>query len=69
MTIITCPIEGTYLVQPDGPIPVGQTASSASVVVHKYDFGWVCNECLPTINTTRTFCLHVRKVQESINAR
>ena len=35
MTIITCPIEGTYLVQPDGPIPVGQTASSASVVVHK----------------------------------
>jgi hypothetical protein len=46
MTVVRCPVPGTYLVRNETePLPVGQTESSFSVVVHRYRFGWVCERC------------------------
>jgi hypothetical protein len=46
MTVVRCPVPGTYLVREEvEPIPFGQTESSYSVIVHCYQFGWVCEKC------------------------
>ena len=61
MTVVRCPVPGTYLVRNETePIPFGQTESSFSVVVHRYRFGWVCQGCGSAIGTTRPECEHVK---------
>ena len=61
MTAVRCPVPGTYLVRDETePIPVGQTESSFSVVVHRYRFGWVCGECGYAGTTTRSECEHIQ---------
>lgn len=64
MTSVQCPIEDTYLVRDETqPIPLGKTASNVSVVVHKYSFGWVCDECGYSGDTTKPSCKHVKAAQ------
>jgi len=64
MTIVRCPVQGTYLVRDETePIPVGQTESSISVVVHRYRYGWVCGRCGLATGVTRPECEHVKAVK------
>ena len=64
MTVITCPISGTWLVWPDGPpASDGPLAVAPAVAVHLYDFGWVCERCGAAATTTRRQCGHVMAVQ------
>jgi len=66
MTVVTCPIEGTYLVRDEAqPIPLGKTATDVSVVVHQYRFGWVCGECGYAAAANRSECQHIRAAQSS----
>ena len=61
MTVVRCPVPGTYLVRDEAePIPVGKTTSDVSVVVHRYRYGWVCEECGSATGTTRPECDHVK---------
>jgi len=63
---IRCPVPGTYLVRDDsGALPVGQTESSFSVVVHHYRFGWVCEQCGFRAGSTLQDCKHVRAAQRA----
>ena len=65
MTVVECPIRGTYLVRDETqPIPLGKTATDVSVRVHCYSFGWVCTVCQPAIGTTKPVCRHIDAVQE-----
>jgi len=67
MSVVECPIEGTYLVRDETqPIPFGQTESSFSVVVHRYRFGWVCEGCGSATGTTRPECRHIAAAKGSI---
>ena len=64
MTVVRCPVPGTYLVRNETePIPFGQTEASFSVVVHRYEFGWVCERCGFRDGTTLQQCSHVRATQ------
>ena len=66
MTAIECPVPGTYLVRDETkPIPVGKTSTDVSVVVHRYAFGWVCEECGCVTGTTRSECEHVKAAKEA----
>ena len=61
MNAIRCLVPGTYLVRDEAePIPFGQTESSFSVVVHRYEFGWVCERCGFRDGTTLQECEHVK---------
>ena len=61
MTVVRCPVAGTYLVRDESqPIPVGKTASDVSVVVYRYSYGWVCQGCGSVVGTTRPECEHVK---------
>jgi len=61
MTVVRCPVPGTYLVRDETePIPFGKTASDVSVIVHRYRFGWVCEMCGSATGTTRPECEHVK---------
>jgi len=65
MTVVICPVPGTYLVRDEAePIPVGKTASGVSVIVHSYRFGWVCEQCGSATGTTRLECEHVKAAKE-----
>ena len=65
MTAVRCPVPGTYLVRDDAePIPVGQTESSFSVVVHRYQFGWVCDRCEFRAGSTLSECKHIRAAKK-----
>jgi len=65
MTVVRCPVPGTYLVRDETePIPLGQTALSFSVVVHRYEFGWVCERCGFRDGTTLQECEHVKAAKE-----
>jgi len=67
MTVVRCPVEGTYLVRDEAePIPFGQTESSFSAVVHRYAFGWVCERCGFREGTTLQRCRHVQAAQEEV---
>ena len=67
MTVVRCPVEGTYLVRDEAePIPFGQTESSFSAVVHRYAFGWVCEECGCVTGTTLSECEHVKAAKEEV---
>jgi len=64
MISVTCPIEGTYLVRDEAqPIPLGKTATDVSVVVHRYNFGWVCGACGYADAANRSECRHIRAAQ------
>ena len=64
MTVITCPIKGTYLVRDEAQrIPLGKTATDVSVVVQEYRFGWVCGACGYAAAATRSECEHVMAAQ------
>ena len=65
MTVVRCPVPGTYLVRNETePIPFGQTESSYSVVVHHYErFGWVCERCGYSARSTRSDCKHIEAVK------
>jgi hypothetical protein len=66
MRAVRCPVPGTYLVRDETqPIPCGQTESSASVVVHRYRFGWVCDRCGCREGTTLQDCNHVQAAKEA----
>jgi len=65
MNAVECPIRGTYLVRDEAePIPFGQTESSFSVVVHQYDYGWVCKRCGFREGTTLQECEHVKAAKK-----
>ena len=73
MTVVRCPVPGTYLVRNESqPIPFGQTESSFSVVVHRYRlcsrfarlYGWVCERCGFRDGTTLQGCEHVKAAKE-----
>ena len=65
MTAVRCPVPGTYLVRDESqPIPFGQNAASFSVVVHQYQFGWVCERCGFRDGTTLQECEHVKAAKE-----
>jgi len=65
MTVVRCPVAGTYLVRDeDAPIPFGKAATDVSVVVHRYRYGWVCEECGSATGTTRLECEHVKAAKE-----
>ena len=60
MTVVRCPVPGTYLVRDEtAPIPFGKTAADVSVAVHSYRFGWVCEQCGSATGTTRPVCRHI----------
>ena len=64
MTVVECPIRGTYLVRDaTQPIPVGKTAADVSVVVHRYNFGWVCGACGYAAAANRSECRHIKAAQ------
>ena len=66
MTVITCPIDGTYLIRDETfPIAFGSTATDQSVVVQQYRFGWVCGSCGYSGDTTRPGCDHIKAAQAS----
>ena len=61
MTVVRCPVAGTYLVRDETePIPAGKTATDVSVVVYHYSYGWVCQGCGSVVGTTRPECGHVK---------
>tara|TARA_Y100000310_G_C20241805_1_gene605014 strand:- start:129 stop:335 length:207 start_codon:yes stop_codon:yes gene_type:complete len=65
MSVVRCPVEGTFLVRDDSePIPDGQTESSFSVAVFQYRFGWVCERCGFREGTTLQECRHVKAAKE-----
>ena len=66
MTVVECPIKGTYLVRDEtqGPPPLGKSMVDVSVVVHEYRFGWVCGECGYADAATRSECQHIRAAKE-----
>ena len=66
MTVVRCPIAGTYLVRDESqPIPVGKTSSDVSVVVYRYSWGWVCQGCGSVVGTTRPECEHVKAARSA----
>ena len=66
MSVVRCPVAGTYLVRDeDAPLPFGKTPSDVSVIVHRYRYGWVCGEDGIADQTTIGECTHVRAAQES----
>jgi hypothetical protein len=67
MTVVTCPIEGTYLVRDEtqGPPPLGMSLVDVSTVVYEYRFGWVCGEDGFAGDTTRPGCEHIQAAQAS----
>ena len=66
MTVVRCPVPGTYLIRDEtAPIPFGKTAADVSVVVHRYSFGWVCTVCQPALGTTRPECNHIAAARRS----
>jgi hypothetical protein len=66
MTVVTCPIKGTYLVRDEAqPIPLGKTPTDVSVVVQEYEFGWVCGSCGYSGDTTRAACDHIKAAQDA----
>ncbi len=66
MTVVTCPIEGTYLVRDETqPIALGKTTTDQSVVVYEYRFGWVCSVDGYSGDTTRPGCEHIQAAQAS----
>ena len=66
MSVVTCPIEGTYLVRDETqPIALGKTPTDQSVVVQQYRFGWVCAEDGFAGDTTRPGCEHIQAAQAS----
>ena len=67
MTVVRCPIAGTYLVRDETqPIPVGKSPVDVSTVVYRYQFGWVCGECGGySGDTTRIGCYHIKAAQEA----
>jgi len=66
MTVVTCPIDGTYLVRDETqPIPVGKSPVDVSTVVFRYRFGWVCGSCGYSGDTTRAGCEHIKAAQEA----
>ena len=66
MTVVSCPIEGTYLIRDETqPIPLGKTPISQSVVVYEYGFGWVCGSCGYSAHTSRPACDHVAAAQDN----
>ena len=65
MTVVRCPVAGTYLVRDEAePIPLGKTAADVSVVVHRYEFGWVCERCGFRDDTPLQDCKHVEAAKE-----
>ena len=61
MTVVECPIRGTYLVLDETqPIPLGKTKTDVSVVVHRYEFGWVCGACGYADAANRSECGHIK---------
>jgi len=65
MTAVTCKVPGTYLVRDEAePIPVGKTEADVSVIVYHYSFGWVCERCSYSGETTRPECKHIKAAQE-----
>lgn len=73
MTIITCPIDGTWLVRPDGPLPLGQSESSFSTAVHRHDVNrypmrvrWSCEEHGGSCGTTSGDCWHIKAVKDKL---
>ena len=68
MTVVACPVVGTYLVRDETqPIPLGKTPTDVSVVVHRYRFGWVCTEDGYTGDTSRGACRHIWSAQKAAN--
>jgi len=68
MTVVRCPVPGTYLVREEvEPIPFGQTESSYSVIVHQYRFGWVCERCGYRAGSTMPHCHHVLAAQKEVS--
>ena len=66
MTVVTCPVVGTYLVRDEHqPIPLGQTTTDVSTIVYRYRYGWVCGDCGYAANTTRAECNHVQAAQRA----
>ena len=66
MTVITCPIEGTYLIRDESQrIPFGKTATDVSTVVYRYRFGWVCSVDGYSGDTTRPACHHIKAAQDA----
>lgn len=68
-----CPVPGTWLVRERGPLPLGQTESSASTVVHHHPRGelggwWNCEDCDTNRGTTRPDCPHVQAVRQKFAA-
>jgi len=68
MTVVKCPIKGSYLVGPDEfePLPIGKTWSNVAVPVYRYEERWACNSCGSVVDTTRQECDHVRSVKEKM---
>jgi len=64
MTVVRCLVPGSYLVRDDGAIPFGQTEASYSVVVHRYDYGWVCERCGFRQGATLQECRHVEAARQ-----
>ena len=70
MNVVKCPIAGSYLVRDERqPIPLGKTTSDVSVAVHCHTFGWLCDACGFSGDTTRPECEHVRAAQEVSDER
>ena len=68
MTVVRCPVPGTYLVREEvEPIPFGQTSSSSAVIVHCYQFGWVCERCGYRAGSTTPHCHHVAAAQKEVS--
>jgi hypothetical protein len=60
MTIVSCPIEGSYLVN-EFPLPMGKTLASG-VAVYDYNGHWVCEDCGSSDGSTKRHCRHVGAV-------
>jgi hypothetical protein len=68
MTVITCPIRGTYLVRDETRIPVGKSPVDVSTTVWEYSYGWVCAVHGYGGQTSRPECLHVQAAQHAAAA-
>lgn len=62
--VVSCPVEGTWLV--NDAIPMIGKSGASGIAVHFY-WGrggwWQCEKCGAFIDTTRTSCEHVRAVE------
>jgi len=56
LLVVTCPIEGTYLVHEHDQRPV------EGIAVHKYSTWWACQRC-GAVTDERKDCQHIKLIK------